>query len=147
MCHFKIFHSGYELNVVHTEPIENIIKIASHNEHVFILTTAKQLFFGSMQQHQQQQQHQHNNESSTASMRVQQIEFELIRTDVIDVACSVDSIYVVDSNGFVQHCPLMAFDFDKRWNNIPILNCKSKIISPLKSSMTHWYFVALFFAR
>lgn len=125
MCHFKIFHSGYELNVVHTEPIENIIKIASHNEHVFILTTAKQLFFGSMQQHQQQQ-HQHNNESSTASMRVQQIEFELIRTDVIDVACSVDSIYVVDSNGFVQHCPLMAFDFDKRWNNIPILNCKSK---------------------
>lgn len=131
MCHFKIFHSGYELNVVHTEPIDNIIKIASHNDHVFILTTGKQLFFGSLQQpdqqqpQQQHQQHQHNNESSMASMRAQQIEFELIRTDVIDVACSVDSIYVVDSNGFVQHCPLMAFDFDKRWNNIPILNCKS----------------------
>lgn len=121
MCHFKIFHSGYELNVVHTEPIDNIIKIASHNHHVFILTTAKQLFFGSLQQQQEQQQ---NNDNSMVSMRAQQIEFELIRTDVIDVACSVDSIYVVDENGYVQSLSFLAFDFDKQWNNIPILNCK-----------------------
>lgn len=133
MCNFKIFHAGYELNVVHTEPIENIIKIASHNVHVFLLTTAKQLFFGSLQQPQQQQQHHHhhqhhpNDDISMVSMRPQKIEFELIRTDVIDVACSVDSIYVVDENGFVQHCPLMAFDFDKRWNNISILKCNMSL--------------------
>lgn len=103
---FKLYHSGHELNVVHSETINNITKVASHNDHVFILTTTKQLFFGTLD----------NNEP--------QIHFELIREDVIDVACSVDSVYVVDENGNVQHRPLMAFDFDKRWNDIPILNCK-----------------------
>ncbi|XP_031627561.1 alsin homolog [Contarinia nasturtii] len=106
MSYFKIYYSGHELNVMHTQPMDNITKIASHNDHVFVLTTAKQLFFGTLNGHGPQAK----------------IQFEVIRTDIIDVACSVDSVYVVDENGNVQHCPLMAFDFDKRWNNIPILN-------------------------
>ncbi|XP_055309142.1 alsin homolog [Sitodiplosis mosellana] len=106
MCYFKIYHSGHELNVVNSQPIDNITKIASHNNHVFMLTTAKQLFFGTP-----------NGNGPQAD-----IQFELIRENVIDVACSVDSVYVVDENGSVQHCPLMAFDFDKRWNDIPIMN-------------------------
>lgn len=109
MCDFKIFHSGHELNVVHNESIDNIVKIASHNDHVFMLTASKQLFFGT---------------PNVNGSQSPQIQFELIREDVIDVACSVDSIYVIDENGCVQHCPLMAFDFDKRWNDLPILNCK-----------------------
>lgn len=113
MCYFKIYHSGHELNVVHSPSIDNITKIASHNLHVFMLTTAKQLYFGTP----------NSNNGSPA-----QIKFELIRENVIDVACSVDSVYVVDENGSVQHCPLMAIDYDKRWNDIPILNCK--LISP-----------------
>lgn len=108
MCYFKIYHSGQELNVVHHERIDNISKIASHNHHVFMLTQTKQLFFGTIDSNSSQPQ----------------INFELIREDVIDVACSVDSVYVVDENGGVQHCPVMAFDFDKRWNDIPFLNCK-----------------------
>lgn len=91
--------------------IDNIIKIASNNDHVFALTTSKKLFFGTLI-------------VSDGTSPPSQIQFELIREDVIDVACSVDSIYVVDDNGSVQHCPLMAFEFDKRWNDIPILNCK-----------------------
>lgn len=106
MCYFKLYHSGHELNVMQSEPIDNITKIASYNDHVFILTTSKQLFFGIL-------------DSNSPK-----IQFDLIREGVIDVACSVDSVYVVDENGRVQHCPLMAFDFDKRWNDIPILNCK-----------------------
>lgn len=113
MCYFKIYHSGHELNVVHKEPIDNITKIASYNDHVFVLTTAKQLFFGTIDGNNSQAQ----------------INFELIRENVIDVACSIDSVYVVDDNGSVQHRPLMAFDFDKRWNDIPIPNCKCCIIS------------------
>lgn len=109
MCYFKIYHSGHELNVVNSQPIDNITKIASHNHHVFMLTTAKQLYFGTLNGNGPQSQ----------------IQFELIRENVIDVSVSVDSVYVVDENGSVQHCPLMAFDFDKRWNDIPILNCKS----------------------
>lgn len=108
MCNFKIFHAGHELKVVHNKPIENIIKIASHNDHIFMLTRAKQLFFGTY----------------NGNVLQNQIQFELIREDVIDVACSIDSIYVVDGNGCVQHCPQIAFEFDKRWNDIPILNCK-----------------------
>lgn len=111
MCYFKIFRSGHELNVVHNQSIDNIIKIASHNDHVFVLTTEKKLFFGTLVG------------AGTGGPQTQ-IQFELIREDVIDVACSIDSIYVVDENGGVQHCPLMAFEFDKRWNDIPILNCK-----------------------
>lgn len=108
MCAFKIFRSGHELNVVHNEPIDNIMKIASHNDHIFMLTTSKRLFFGTF----------------NANGPQTQIQFELIREDVIDVACSVDSIYVITTLYTLQHCPLMAFDFDKRWNDIPILNCK-----------------------
>lgn len=111
MCYFKIYYSGHELNVVHSQQIDHITKIASHNDHVFVLTAAKQLFFGTL-----------NTSCSPA-----QIQFDLIRQDIISVACCVDSVYVVDENGSVQHCPLMAFDFDKRWNDIPILNCKSKL--------------------
>lgn len=101
---FKIFHSGQELHITCNQSIDNIRKIASHNDHVFILTATQQLFFGIL-----------NGESPQT-----QINIELIRSDCIDVACSVDSIYVVDVNFRVQHCPLMAFDFDKRWNEIPI---------------------------
>lgn len=111
MCYFKIFRAGHELNVVYNQSIDNIIKLASHNDHVFVLTTTKKLYFGTLI----------NNGGNGPQA---QIQFELIREDVIDVACSVDSIYVVDENGSVQHCPLMAFEFDKRWINIPILNCK-----------------------
>lgn len=103
---FKIFYAGQELNVVCNEAIDNIIKIASYNDHVFLVTVNQQLFFGTL----------NGTDART------QIQIELIRNDIIDVACSVDSIYVVDVNGCVQHCPLMAFDFDKRWNDIPILN-------------------------
>lgn len=103
---FKIFHLGQELTVRCSEAFENIIKIASQNDHVFLLTAKKQLFFG------------HLNGVETRN----QLQLELIRNDCIDVACSIDSIYVIDENGLVQHCPLMAFDFDKRWNDIPILN-------------------------
>lgn len=141
MCHFKIFHSGYELNVVHTELIDKIIKIASHNHHLFILTATKQLFFGSLQQHRDQE----NDEIAAASLRSTQIELELIRSDVIDVACSVDSIYVIDENGSVQHCPLMAFDFDKRWNDIPILNCKCNLHLTFAKSLLLNIFVPIAF--
>lgn len=99
--------------MIHKQPIDNIVKITSHNDHVFMLTTSKQLFFGTL------------NGNSPAT----QIQLELIREDVIDVACSVDSIYVVDEKGCVQHCPLMAFEFDKRWNDMSILNCKYFFIS------------------
>lgn len=114
MCAFKIFRSGHELNVVHNERIDNIIKMASHNDHVFMLTASKQLFHTFHANGPMQTQYQPQT----------QIQFELIREDIIDVACSIDSIYVIDENGCVQHCPLMAFDFDKRWNDVPILNCK-----------------------
>lgn len=77
MCYFKIYHSGHELNVVNSQPIDNIIKIASHNHHVFVLTTTKQLYFGTPP---------HGNGPQA------QIQFELIRENVIDVACSVDSV-------------------------------------------------------
>lgn len=103
---FKIFHLGQELTIKCSEAFDNIIKIASQNNHVFLLTAKKQLFFG------------HFNGVETRN----QLQLELIRADCIDVACSIDSIYVIDKNGLVQHCPLMAFDFDKRWNDIPILN-------------------------
>lgn len=85
MSYFKIYHSGHELNVMHSQPMDNITKIASHNDHVFVLTTAKQLFFGTL----------NGNGPQT------QIQFEVLRKDIIDVACSVDSVYVVDENGNV----------------------------------------------
>lgn len=122
MCYFKIFHSGHELNVVHNQSIDNIIKIASHNDHVFVLTTAKKLFFGTLIGSGSGGGGGGGGSGSGGPQT--KIQFELIREDVIDVACSVDSIYVVDDNGSVQHCPLMAFEFDKRWNDIPILNCE-----------------------
>lgn len=80
-----------------------IRKIASHNDYLFAVTTERQLFFG----------------MPSADPNQQCIDVELIRTDCADVACSVDSIYVADVSGRVQHCPLMAFEFDKRWNDIP----------------------------
>lgn len=106
MFYFKIFHSGHELNVVCEDAIENIVKLASYNDHVFVVTATRQLFYG------------------TVAGDGPQVHFNRIRDDVIDVACSIDSIYVVDEHGAVQHCPLMAFEFNKRWNDIPILNCK-----------------------
>lgn len=103
MFHFKLFHSGQEMHIASDHIANgNICKIASHNDYLFMVTDTHQLFFG------------------LPNADTQCIDMELIRTDCVDVACSVDSIYVADTNGHVQHCPLMAFDFDKRWNDIPI---------------------------
>lgn len=105
MLTFKVFHGGQELNVVSDHRIDGLTKVASQNEHIFLLTVSRQLFFGSL-----------NGSSRT------HINFELIRNDVNDIDCSNDSIYVVDAVGSVQHCPLMAFTFDKHWNDVPIVN-------------------------
>lgn len=109
MFYFKIFHTGVELNVVCDQQIDNIKKIASFNDHVFMVTAEEQLLFGSI-----------GDESSAQSRST--IKFDVIRTDVIDVACSVDSIYVVNDKGCVQHCPVLAFEYDKTWIDIPIVN-------------------------
>lgn len=106
MFDFKIFYAGVELCVVCDQAIDNIVKIASFNDHVFILTADKQLLFGSIDD----------------SLQRTSIKVDVIRTDVIDVACSVDSIYVVDDSGCVQHCPVLAFEYDKHWNDIQIVN-------------------------
>lgn len=106
MVAFRIFHGGQELNVQSDHRIDGLMKVASQNEHIFLLTASKELFFGSL-----------NNGKSRAS-----VEVELIRNDVNDIDCSNDSIYVVDAMGSVQHCPLMAFTFDKHWNDVPIVN-------------------------
>lgn len=100
---FKVFHGGQELNVSSDHRIDGVVKVASQNEHIFLLTVDKELFFGIL--------------NGRVHIRV-----ELIRNDVIDIDCSNDSIYVVDAMGSVQHCPLMAFTFDKHWNDVPIVN-------------------------
>lgn len=106
MVTFKIFHGGQELNVSCDHRIDGLLKVASQNEHMFLLTASKELFYGSL-----------NGASSRASIQV-----DLIRNDINDIDCSNDSIYVVDVLGAVQHCPLMAFSFDKHWNDVPIVN-------------------------
>lgn len=107
MLDFKLFHSGQELHIASDHAIDGCIqKIASHNDYLFMMTSAHQLFFG----------------MPSISADQQHIDIELIRSDCGDVACSVDSIYVADIMGRVQHCPLMAFEFDKHWNDIPIGN-------------------------
>lgn len=93
------------MNVSSDHRIDGLTKVASQNEHIFLLTVSRQLFFGSL------------NGSSRTYIHV-----ELIRNDVSDIDCSNDSIYVVDAVGSVQHCPLMAFAFDKHWNDVPIVN-------------------------
>lgn len=105
MNFFKIFHVGHELSVTSEQKIDKITKIASQNDHVFLLTGINHLYYGSL------------SGDSSAS-----IHFDLIRSDINDIDCSDDSIYVTDKNGCVQHCPLMAFAFDKHWNDIPIVN-------------------------
>lgn len=105
MVAFKMFHAGQELNVSSEHRIDGLVKVASQNEHIFLLTVNRELFFGSL--------------NGTARTH---IHVELIRNDVNDIDCSNDSIYVVDAMGLVQHCPLMAFTFDKHWNDVPIFN-------------------------
>lgn len=91
--------------------IDRLVKIATQNEHIFLLSANKNLLFGSL-----------TSASASAIRRTTHIQMEVIRNDVIDIDCSNDSIYVVDAMGAVQHCPLMAFTFDKHWNDVPIYN-------------------------
>lgn len=105
MTNYKLFYGGHELSITCAGNIDSLAKIASQNDHLFALTDEKQLYFGIL-----------GSESRT------HIAFELIRSDVNDIDCSDDSIYVVDQYGCVQHCPLMAFAFDKHWNDVPIVS-------------------------
>lgn len=87
MLDFKLFHNRHELTTVTCDqPINNIIKIVSQYDHVFLLTTTKQLFYGIL-----------DSDSNVS------IHFVIIRTDVNNINCSDDSIYVVDQADDVQH--------------------------------------------
>lgn len=114
MSDFKIYHGGYELDVtIDDDSIARIVKVCSQNDQMFLLTQANDLYFGLI------------------NYDLKKLHLNLIRTNISDIACSDDSIYVCDLDGYVQACPLMAVGFDKYWNDIIIDGSKKTKIERL----------------